>query len=184
MVDFNIFLNSIMALSAEINTMHGQSVASCNWGHFKNIFRNIKIMEGKTIIVGNSKVLANMLPSIAAPINSQYTLQYLFGNKYIYNHIDQWKLYENIHAGFYHQLLSDARIQTWLQGLSRSVWDTSDMKIIDNLVIGAVRAKSGVELKKLSMGFGPNARLPSEYLRMATKRTDWQFRLWIQKEIH
>lgn len=100
-------------------------------------------METTTILVGNSKVMAHLLPRAVAPIDRQYTLRFLVGeNPQMPKTEDgQWEWFRTIHSEFYYPLSKDRKIRArsdrWMSNRKQWFWDTSPLKIIDNLVIGA-----------------------------------------------
>jgi hypothetical protein len=71
---------------------------------------------------------------------------YLFGSTMFQNDLDwEWRLMRKIHSEFYYHVASDADIQgkarVWMADDDQFPWDTSLLKIIDNLVIGAMLAR-------------------------------------------
>ena len=102
-------------------------------------------------LVGNSKVMAHLLPHIVPPIDRAYTLTYLQGHTSIKNELDyEWSLMKEIISDFFFPIAkNDAFVRLsadWIKKQDKYPWDTSPLKIIDNLVIAAVRleAKSAV----------------------------------------
>jgi hypothetical protein len=94
-----------------------------------------------TSLVGNSKVFAHLLPNLVPPVDREYTLTFLFGNKQITNDLQgEWGKLRQILQGFFHPIAEDpifrAKADEWLTRRDRSRWDTSQLKILDNLVIG------------------------------------------------
>lgn len=110
-------------------------------------------MASGTSLIGNSKVLAHLLPNLVSPIDRAYTLFFLFGSNGFQNDLEyEWKLMRKIHEEFYHPISNNQNFQSkakeWMEYMDNKYqWDTSLLKTIDNLVIGAVRTKSdGTEL--------------------------------------
>jgi hypothetical protein len=98
-------------------------------------------MATGTSLVGNSKVLAHLLPNLVPPVDREYTLTFLFGNKQITNDLQgEWLKLKQILQGFFHPVAQEplfrARAVEWLAQSDRYRWDTSQLKILDNLVIG------------------------------------------------
>lgn len=116
-----------------------------DWAMLEMVFKDIKVMVSGTTIVGNSKVMAHLLPNLVAPVDRQYTLKFLFGRKEIQNGLErEWKLMRKIHEQFYYPVAIDTgfqrKAQAWIIKDSRFPWDTSILKVIDNLVIGSMRS--------------------------------------------
>jgi hypothetical protein len=86
------------------------------------------------------KVLAHLLPNLVPPVDREYTLTFLFGNKQIANDMEkEWQKLRQILQGFFHPVVQNpifqARAEQWLAQPERLRWDTSALKILDNLVI-------------------------------------------------
>lgn len=99
-------------------------------------------MASGTSIVGNSKVMAHMIPNIVPPIDREYTLKYLKGNTNIRNGLDyEWKLMKGVISEIFIPVAKDTefvkKANAWIDNQSEYPWDTSIFKVIDNLVIGA-----------------------------------------------
>jgi hypothetical protein len=83
-----------------------------------------------------------MLPNVIPPIDREYTLSLLRGNTTIRNDLEaEWLLMKEIISEFFIPVASDAAFHSKaVQWMERSVdfpWDTSVLKVVDNLVIGA-----------------------------------------------
>jgi hypothetical protein len=101
-------------------------------------------MRTATSLVGNSKVLAHALPNLVPPVDREYTLKFLYGRGEIKNDIEvEWTKLEEILRGFFHPVLASAAFQKavrgWMQQRDSFAWDTSELKVIDNLVIGLMK---------------------------------------------
>ena len=100
-------------------------------------------MESGTSLVGNSKVMAHLLPNLVPPVDRQYTLQFLFGNGRIKNGSEEWTMLKKALDHFFYPVFRDPRFQAkavkWRADKNRSNWDTSDLKIVDNLLIGLLK---------------------------------------------
>ena len=84
-------------------------------------------------------------PNIVPPIDREYTLRYLYGTTTIANDVDkEWRMMGEIMSGFFIPVASDAafaaRADKWI-ALQRP-WDTSVMKVIDNLLIGSRKSET------------------------------------------
>jgi len=114
-----------------------------DWFLLEKIFRNINVMESRASLVGNSKVMAHLLPNIVPPIDREHTLKYLRGNTNIKNDLDyEWKLMHEIIGTFFIPIAGDMtflrKANTWINDQLSFPWDTSILKVIDNLVVGII----------------------------------------------
>lgn len=146
MKEWECFLGCIQELKEKIKSLENvtpEQLDNDGWNKLREIFMGIDVMASKTSIVGNSKVMAHLLPKLCAPIDRQYTLHFLFGTTNITNRRElEFEKFKKIHEDFYYKVLSDAKFKkASKEWLNKYPWDTSELKIIDNLVI-AVR---GVE---------------------------------------
>jgi len=110
------------------------------WANLREIFSGITIMASRTLLVGNSKVMHHMMPNIVPPIDREYTLRYLCGNTMFPNDPEkEWQTMRALISGFFIPVATDktfaAKTEHWIA--AKRPWDTSPMKIIDNLLIGA-----------------------------------------------
>jgi hypothetical protein len=88
--------------------------------------------------------MAHALPNLVPPVDREYTLTFLFGHGQIVNGIDsEWQKLQSMLRGFFYPVLqSEAfalKAAHWLQQTEKFRWDTSPLKVVDNLVIGFVR---------------------------------------------
>ncbi len=144
MEPFDIFQKSIDSLSdkiVEAQQFGFNTIDENQWAVLKEIFRGINVMLSETSLVGNSKVMHHMLPNIIPPIDRTYTLWYLRRNTNITNDINfEWSLMRDLMSGFFTPVVSNVRFQekahAWIGQKELFPWDTSPMKIVDNLIIG------------------------------------------------
>ena len=147
MKDFDIFKTSVKLMGDDLDTLRLCSPASMtpqSWSSLQRVFQRIEVMASGTSLVGNSKVMAHLLPNIVSPIDRAYTLKYLFGNDSIQNDLNQeWELMRKILADFFYPIANDTVLQStaapWISSQTRYPWDTSILKVVDNLVIGAMK---------------------------------------------
>jgi len=147
MRSFEEFKDSVTFVRNDIENLREVSprgLTSSNWSALERVFKEIRVMASGTTIVGNSKVMAHLLPNLVAPIDREYTLKYLFGHGMFPNDLNrEWNLMRKIHEEFYfpiadaHDFQEEAR--RWMNPRSGYSWDTSILKTIDNVVIGARR---------------------------------------------
>lgn len=145
MQDFEKFFLSIEALQPIIsvarNFIPGQ-MSENDWMCLKDVFNGISVMASGTTIVGNSKVMHHLLPNIIPPIDREYTLWFLKGNGNIRNDLEsEWTMMREIISDFFIPILRaetfKSHVAEWMRRENLYPWDTSEMKIIDNLIIGA-----------------------------------------------
>jgi hypothetical protein len=90
-------------------------------------------------LVGNSKVMAHALPNLVPPIYRHYTLRFLYKNETIINDTEwEWERLQAILQGFFYPVVeSELFISQSMEWNDKQFpWDTSPLKIIDNLIIG------------------------------------------------
>lgn len=144
MRDFDEFSSSIAAiwnLALELQERAPSQLSDQDWHLLEGIFKGIRCMRTGTSLVGNSKVLAHLLPELVPPVDREYTLKFLYGSKQITNNIDaEWQQLRIILQGFFYPLTRNEsflqRADVWLADNQRYKWDTSHLKIADNLIIG------------------------------------------------
>jgi hypothetical protein len=146
MCDFEPFRASIFQIwpqAKELQRISFTDVDVRRWEMLRNIFYSIRCMATGTSLVGNSKVLAHLLPNLVPPIDRQYTLNFLYGNGRIVNGLDhEWSKFHEILDRFFYPLATEERIErsfdSWF-GKEEFKWDTSLIKVLDNLIIGVVK---------------------------------------------
>jgi hypothetical protein len=151
MLPFDEFMNSVTARAVEVaqaTRINLGSVTSGDWQCLKDLFINIKVMETTTRLVGNSKVMAHLVPAIVPPIDREYTLRHFFGNTNIRNDPEhEWSLLKNLMESFFIPVFLDSEFQRqsqgWVSNQESYPWDTSSMKIVDNLLIGKRKMQAG-----------------------------------------
>ncbi len=144
---FRKFQESILTLGpriAEAQKFNYNELDEQKWSILKGIFFGTDVMASGTKLVGNSKVMHHMLPNVVPPIDRSYTLRFLQGNTNIKNDVaSEWQLMRSIITEFFIPVASDAGFQEkaeqWMGRKDEFPWDTSIMKIVDNLIIGALK---------------------------------------------
>lgn len=144
MRDFSEFqdsLRSVWPAALQLQAMTLAELDGSGWTSLRTIFCGIRCMASGTSLVGNSKVMAHLLPNLVPPVDRQYTLKFLFGYGQIINGIEgEWKKLMQILQGFFYPLaqspLFQSKANEWLSHGDKYRWDTSHLKIVDNLVIG------------------------------------------------
>lgn len=140
--EFSDSMQTIKSDLTKVKNRTTQIMQETDWNALARVFKRIRIMQTKTSIVGHSKVMAHLLPDLIAPIDRQYTFKFLFGNTHITNNIEnEWFLLRKIHRDFFYPIVEDSSFQAqaarWMNDQDKYPWDTSILKIVDNLVIGA-----------------------------------------------
>ena len=149
MKDFDIYQRSIENLLDEFVKAIGYKPAEMDeekWNNLEKIFMGIEVMATSISLVGNSKVMHHFLPNIIPPIDREYTLRYLYSDTSILSDLKQeWLVMRNVVKNFFIPVIANNSFQQlankWLNQQGQNPWDTSPMKVVDNLVIGAVKSQ-------------------------------------------
>jgi hypothetical protein len=147
MQPFDTFRRSVEPLKdriVEAQNFAPHEMRSAEWATLNEVFRGIKVMASGTSLVGNSKVMHHMMPNIVPPIDREYTLRYLRENTNISNDLDwEWQIMKEIISDFFIPIACDAKCNLkaiqWMASQGEYPWDTSVLKIVDNLVIGSAK---------------------------------------------
>ncbi len=144
MVEFESFKKSICSvkdLIVRLQEVAVDNIDDATWDSLRRVFMGINIMKSGSKLVGHSKVMAQMIPNLVPPIDREHTLRYLRGNTAVpYSPESQWRMMKEIISLFYIPLLQDHDFVEMLihwRDDQQYPWDTSEFKIIDNLIIGA-----------------------------------------------
>ena len=146
MCEFADFLITVERLEKRIfraQALTPEVIDEAGWELLKEIFLGLRIMASKTLLVGNSKVMHHMIPNVVPPIDREYTLRYLCGRTMFPNDPErEWQVMRSLIEGFFIPVATDVgfavKAEGWIS--PQHPWDTSVMKIIDNLLIGARKA--------------------------------------------
>lgn len=147
MCEFDMFFNSlkrVWPVVLELQNIEPHQMDNSTWQQLRSIFCALTCMATRTSLVANSKVLAHALPKLVAPIDREYTLRFLYGTGAITNGIArECDRFVEITKEFFHPFLEQdqfrAQLAQWSNGSQRFHWDTSPLKVVDNLVIGWMR---------------------------------------------
>lgn len=140
--EYNESINIIWDSVIKLQGKYPENLSESDWHTLKDIFIGIKVMASKTSLVGNSKVMAHALPKLVPPVDREHTLNFLFGKTDIKNDIEkEWKLLQDILIHFFYPILENEEYinfaEKWItENKSQYKWDTSLLKIIDNIIIG------------------------------------------------
>lgn len=147
MQSFETFRRSIKLLLDKISEAQRydfRAMDDAKWALVRQIFQGIDIMASGTRLVGHSKVLHHMMPNIVPPIDREYTLRYLRGNTNIKNDLNQeWLTLKEIVSDFFIPVASNTdfhlKASKWIANQDQYPWDTSVLKVVDNLLIGSMK---------------------------------------------
>ena len=149
--DFRSSLCDVWPTAISLQEKTPASIGDGDWTKLKAIFCGVRCMATRVSLVGNSKVMAHLLSNLIPPVDGEYTLAFLFGHNRITKGIEpEWKTLAQILDGFFYPIvrspLFQAKAAKWLADGNRSKWDTSELKIVDNLIIGLAFIGSGTEV--------------------------------------
>jgi len=139
--DFEASLKPLWPVVLRLQQATPENLGDAGWRELSKVFCGIRCMATRTSLVGNSKVMAHALPNLVAPVDREYTLRFLFGSTYIANDLErEWGTLQKILSGFFYPLLRSEpfklKAREWQERCAEFKWDTSPLKIADNLVIG------------------------------------------------
>jgi hypothetical protein len=139
--EFRASLQLVWPIALQLQEKTSGSLRESDWSNLKTVFCGIRCMASGTSLVGNSKVMAHLLPHLIPPVDRAYTLKFLYRNSQITNGIEvEWMELVEILKGFFYPFsrspLFQSKAEGWLVQNDRFKWDTSHLKILDNLMIG------------------------------------------------
>lgn len=139
--EFHSSLKAVWAMALRLQEKMPTDLGASDWASLRAVFCGIRCMASGTSLVGNSKVIAHLLPKLVPPVDREYTLNFLFRHSQIKNGIEvEWGKLVQILEGFFYPVaqssLFQSKAEEWLRHGDRFKWDTSALKIVDNLVIG------------------------------------------------
>jgi hypothetical protein len=138
---FKESLKRVWPITLELRHKMPSDLEEEDWSNLRKAFCELHCMDSGTSLVANSKVMAHLLPKLIPPVDRQYTLKFLFKHGRINNGIElEWRRLEEILIGFFYPIANSIvfqdRAAEWLTRTDQFKWDTSALKIVDNLVIG------------------------------------------------
>jgi hypothetical protein len=149
MLDFEKFEASLKPLWPAVLRLQQatpDNLDEAGWRELREVFRGIRCMATGASLVGNSKVMTHALPNLVAPVDREYTLRFLFGSTNIANDLErEWEKLQVILRDFFHQVVRvesfKLKAREWQERRAEFRWDTSPLKIADNLVIGLLKSE-------------------------------------------
>jgi len=150
MVDFPEFRQSLKVVWPKVRSLRSAypaNVGEENWGVLRDIFNELRCMRSDCRLVGNSKVMAHLFPNLIPPIDRRYTLKFLLGTTTISRGCEkEWLRLRQCLEEFFYPISLDSRFRSkvteWQANKAIFQWDTSELKTIDNLLIGIAKIQS------------------------------------------
>ena len=138
LVNFVKFRDSIYSQKEKILDIKDEKITELSQDNFitnrlQEIIGNLKIGEGDTKIVYNSKALHHLLPDLMPPIDRQYTLQFFY-------HSTNPSNIDNCFSEIYPYFISIANSNKKI--IHKNIgngFNTSKTKVIDNAIVGYVK---------------------------------------------
>jgi len=148
MNDYKTFADSVTATLDDIQkfkTKKLEDISENEMIQLKTIFDTLNPMHSNKKVVAVSKILAHYLPNLIAPIDNEYTFQFIGEEPGKINSPRNWtefELFKDIHLKLFKPVVADnsfkLKATKWLN-ITDFPWDTSFPKIVDNLIIGKIR---------------------------------------------
>lgn len=155
MNEFSIFGDSIRDCESLLVKFKGLKLEDCSEYDFEplvEIFEKLNPMYSEVKIVGVSKVLAHYLPDIIAPVDRQYTFQFIKQKPKDTTLPGNWgelELLRELHLKLFKPVAENKQFRTqadsWIGSKEIFPWDTSIPKIIDNLIIGKLKGEGKLD---------------------------------------
>lgn len=142
--EFQSSVGDIWSLALRLQNKTPDKLNVSDWSDLRTVFCTIRCMASGASLVGNSKVMAHLLPNLIPPVDRQYTIKFLLRYAEIQNDLErEWERLRQMLTGFFYPIVDSSNFQMkaaeWLGQNERYKWDTSSLKIIDNLIIGLSR---------------------------------------------
>jgi hypothetical protein len=146
--EFYSSLRNVWHVALSLQTRTPDRIGDGDWEKLKSVFCGVHCMASATSLIGNSKVMAHLIPSLVPPVDREYTLTLLYGHGRITNDKErEWAMFKEILEGFFYPVVRSPLFQSkaakWLAESNRRNWDSSELKIVDNLIIGLRRIPPG-----------------------------------------
>jgi hypothetical protein len=161
MCEFNQYKNSLQTVWPTVLQFRGKTpeggLSDGEWDKLRQAFYGIDCMVTSPKLVGNSKVMAHLLPEFIPPVDGQHTLQFLYRNSQPPDGLkDGWDKLKDMLEHFFYPIVNTPSFQVkaaeWSASIDRFRWDTSRLKIADNLVWELSRIKVMKNGRKHTIG--------------------------------
>jgi len=125
-----------------------EDISEIEFNQLENVFKIFDPMHSKPKIVAISKVLAHYLPNLIAPIDNEYTFRFVSQLPYMPRNWEEFEIFKYIHLKLFKVVIANKEFKlsavNWINN-NDFPWDTSYLKIVDNLIIGNIihRKKEG-----------------------------------------
>ena len=155
--DFNDSISLTLNDIQQLKSKKLESITENDMNKFETIFNNLNPMQTSKKVVAVSKILAHYLPKVIAPIDNEYTFQFICQEPKKTNPPRNWKefeLFKEIHLQLYKKVIENKNFfssaKKWLNNPIYPM-DTSLPKIVDNLIVGKIShlKKTDKKYKKL-----------------------------------
>lgn len=141
MCSYPVFKNSLDAYRQEISNTWNWTVFDNlypdQWKFISELYDNIRVMDSKMQLAGNTIAMSYLLPNVIVPIDLPHTIRMLRGKTIMgkSTELQKWwfeKITKFVMTGIAHC----DQIEPIFDTLPENDWDTSDLKTIDNLIMG------------------------------------------------
>jgi hypothetical protein len=144
--DFETSLKPLWPGVLRLQQATPENLGESGWRDLREVFCGIRCMATGTSLVGNSKVMAHALPNLVAKVDREYTLRFLFGSTNIADDLErEWEKLRLILRAFFYPVVRTEPFKLkgkeWQAKRAEFRWDTSPLKIADNLVIGLLKSE-------------------------------------------
>jgi len=149
MRDFKEFRHSILSTKNLFLELKKYSLAALTeenrevFGVLERLFKNLRVMQSGSNLVGNSKVIHHLLPDLVPPIDRQYTIRFFYGNltsKYTPPFLkgEETDLFLDI-VEYFRIICKRLNLMENDYDKTKS-FNTSIPKVIDNAIIGLIQS--------------------------------------------
>lgn len=162
MQEFGVFKSSLEPVwerALQLREKTPDILDAADWGSLEAVFKTIKCMDSEISLVGNSKVMAHLVPNLIPPVDGRFTLGFVCGETGASNiGIDaEWDLLQKLLKAFFYPIVQDPRFRAkadeWV-GQNCGEWDTSRLKIVDNLMMELCTMKITADGREHALGHG------------------------------
>lgn len=141
LVDFDKFKESVMSQKEIFLQLRGKRITELNVetslsNQLQALLENLKIGEGETKLIFNSKAVHHLLPDLMPPIDRQYTLLFFYNSKNP-SHLDD--CFSEIFPKFVEIAVQK---KNSIYNRVGEGFHTSETKVIDNAIVGYVLKKN------------------------------------------